>query len=383
MPYMILDEVENGQMLSTTWYEQCNDQSRRLNFFTGLSRIMLSVSRHTFPRIGSLTIDHDGVISLSNRPLECGLHQLENDGVPSQMPRDLTYHTADTYYSDLLNCHDQRIRHVANSVNDVQDGQLQLGVLALMRAVSHHFVSRELRSGPFVLMLTDAHQSNVFVDDDWNITSLIDLEWACVRPLEMLHPPHWLSNKCVDELMGEELVAYDNLRQEFMTVFEQEELAQNHTFDVSRTQTMSNGWRIGNFWYFHALDSFVGMCNLFSYHIQPRFATDGFVVKESSSRSVSNYWTQDSTPFIAAKVVERQTYQNQLRKFFEKTLKERALERAAKQEVDKREESDSIGRLDSVEEKDSFEQQSCVEGKDGVEEQDKVEEKNSAESVVE
>jgi hypothetical protein len=32
------------------------------------------------------------------------------------------------------------------------------------------------RHGPFPLQLTDLHASNIFVDEDWNITCLIDLE---------------------------------------------------------------------------------------------------------------------------------------------------------------------------------------------------------------
>jgi len=251
---MILNIVEDGKMLSCTWEELSHDQYLRSNLFTGLARTMLSLSRESLPRIRSLTIDGDGVVSLTNRPLGCPLQRMENDGASSEIPRDLTYSTADTYYSDILSCHSQRIRYVPNSINDTDDGQLQLGILALMRSVSAHFTDCNLRGGPFVLMLIDTHQSNIFVDIDWNITAIIDLEWACVRPLEMLQPPSWLSGKDVDELTSERLATYDTLRQEFMRAFEREEMSYMHDFQrkicsvgyvlmlVSRSQ---QGWGHG------------------------------------------------------------------------------------------------------------------------------------------
>lgn len=49
-------------------------------------------------------------------------------------------------------------------------------------------------------MLTDLHQSNIFVDDNWRITYLVDLEWAYSRPVEIAEPLYWLTNKGVDKI---------------------------------------------------------------------------------------------------------------------------------------------------------------------------------------
>lgn len=35
--------------------------------------------------------------------------------------------------------------------------------------------------------LTDLHQSNIFVDNDWHITAIVDLEWACSRPIKAVN----------------------------------------------------------------------------------------------------------------------------------------------------------------------------------------------------
>jgi hypothetical protein len=58
--YLIVNCVKEGEMLSESWDSLCYDQNRRANLFTGLARIMLSLARVHFPRIGSLTIDNYG-----------------------------------------------------------------------------------------------------------------------------------------------------------------------------------------------------------------------------------------------------------------------------------------------------------------------------------
>lgn len=105
------------------------------------------------------------------------------------------------YFSDLLSCHDSRIQAQANSIRDHLDGEAQLSVLADTRALIPYFTSPEHRYGSFVFTLTDLHPNNIFVDANWHIKCLIDLEWSCVRPLEMtLLPPVWFAGRKVDEL---------------------------------------------------------------------------------------------------------------------------------------------------------------------------------------
>jgi hypothetical protein len=83
-----------------------------------------------------------------------------------------------------------------------------------MQATFPLVFDRNLRRGPFVFFLTHLHQSNIFVDDDWHITSLVDLEWACSLPVEMVQPPHWLAReRAFDCIVSEE---YDPFRREFM-----------------------------------------------------------------------------------------------------------------------------------------------------------------------
>lgn len=120
--------------------------------------------------------------------------------------------------------HDSRLRHQPNAVNNVQDCRCQMSALAAMRTIAPLFFRRDFHRGPFVFTLTDLHQSNIFVDDAWRITCLVDLEGACCRAVQMVEPPHWLTNKGVDEIGVEE---YDKLRTELLIIMNAEETEQS------------------------------------------------------------------------------------------------------------------------------------------------------------
>jgi Phosphotransferase enzyme family len=127
-----------------------------------------------------------------------------------------------------------------NSIHDTEDGQRQLSALTTMRALLRHFTDRNLRNEPFILMLTDLHQSNLFVDSDWHITAIIDLEWASILPIEMQHPPYWLTGLSIDKLLGKDLEAFTSVHAEFMAIFEKEE--RSFTKDgIVHTQIMRKG----------------------------------------------------------------------------------------------------------------------------------------------
>ncbi|KAL4865558.1 hypothetical protein BDV12DRAFT_210982 [Aspergillus spectabilis] len=136
------------------------------------------------------------------------------------------------------------------------DGQAQLSVLTTMQALLPHFTSRKFQHGPFLLSLADLHQSNIL--SKWNITSLVDLD-----------------GRAVDQLQGEHLDTFNEVLNNFMDMFKEEErtclMNGNSTFNL--THTMKSGWVAGKSWYFHAPDSPKGLYNILLDHIQPRFTT--------------------------------------------------------------------------------------------------------------
>lgn len=303
-------------MLSNTWLQSHNNVDLRRNLFRGLSRIMLSLSRIPLPRIGSFTIDRNGYLVLNNRPLTMELHELENEYIPTDLPREYTYSTIESYVADILATHDNRLRYQPNAVNNVQDCGYQMSALAAMRTAMPLFYSRHLRRGPFAFMLTDLHQSNIFVDDKWNITCLVDLEWACSRPIEMMEPPYWLTNKGVDEIDAGE---YDKYRRELMAAMVSEEMNNIHLNGSETTaprlsDVMEHAWVTGTFWFSLALSSPTGLFRVFYEHIQPLLSTHK---SHDIGEIMPFYWGRNAGKFVADKLQDKKTYDNRLQEAFE------------------------------------------------------------------
>lgn len=69
---------------------------------------------------------------------------------------------------------------------------------------------------------------SIFVDEQYRITALIDLEWTCSLPLEMLQPPFWVSGHIQDNFVGGTEKAITNekafilVSREFLDIFGQE-----------------------------------------------------------------------------------------------------------------------------------------------------------------
>jgi hypothetical protein len=105
----------------------------------------------------------------------------------------------------MLTLHENSFLSNPNAVYDDDDCRGQMAARALLRMLSHYYIERKRCNGPFYLQFTDLHASNIFVDEQWNITCLMDLEWVCVLPAEMLAVPYWLSGHGIDEIMDNNL----------------------------------------------------------------------------------------------------------------------------------------------------------------------------------
>ncbi|KAJ5986545.1 hypothetical protein N7451_010910 [Penicillium sp. IBT 35674x] len=176
----------------------------------------------------------------------------------------------------------------------------------------------EQRVDFFVSLLTDLHPSNIFVDKDWNVKSIIDLEWACSLPAETFRPPYWLTGRSIDDLAGENFEVFGEAYKEFVDVFEEEEKTVRPINDTNsyRTTIMKSSWQTGQFWYFHALDSPKGLFNLFGQHIYPVFTRSHQVVPDFS-RVVSDFWAPDVEEVISTKLRDKEEYEKSLYQLFD------------------------------------------------------------------
>ncbi|KAH8707879.1 hypothetical protein HC256_010040 [Beauveria bassiana] len=262
------------------------------------------------PRIGALRLQDDDTSALNNRPLNLYMHMLENEGVSSGIPRGRMHAEVDGYLSDLLSLQDAKLRGQPNAIFDVEDGQRQLAACAGMRAVMHHFVDPGTRDGPFYLTLNDLIQSNIFVDEQWNVTSIIDLEWTHTLPAEMQSPPYWLTSKSVDGFYEQkDREEFDEAVKEYLTVYEEEEVRRGGSGRQAEVQRRA--WDSGSFWFFRAATVPKAMYNLFNWHIQPLF-NEAHPDQSVFDEVFFFYWGRGASEFVDDKMRERKEYVQQL-----------------------------------------------------------------------
>ncbi|PGG97357.1 hypothetical protein AJ79_09228 [Helicocarpus griseus UAMH5409] len=311
--YLLIEYINKSDatMLSSSWEAMRHNKHLRTNLFKGLSRILLNVAKVPVPRIGSYIIDDNGFVVLANRPLSMEIHELESQHIPVNIPRDKTYSSVDSYVIDTLAFHDNRLIHQPNALNDPEDGAYQAAALAAMRTVAMQFFKHGLRCGPFVYVLNDLHQSNILVDEEWNIKYLIDLEWACSRPIEMLHPPHWLTSQAVDMI---DVNLFTSVHQEFTSIMQQEESDIYKDTTISLSDVMNQGWESKTFWYALALTSPTGIFAIFFDRIRPMFAK----YKESAFiEMMHRYWISDVGSFLEKKMEDKAAYDLRLQEEFD------------------------------------------------------------------
>jgi hypothetical protein len=224
----------------------------------------------------------------------------------------LTYTSGDSFTKDLLSYQDLRLRHQPNAILGKGDGIFQLSALTALRALFPKFYNQTSRNDPFVLTLPDLHQSNIFVDDNWNVVSVIDLEFAPVQPLQMVGVPHWLSGKSIDELIGPELDEYQVLYDTFVSILREEETAkqQGHSF----SERLKEDWHSGRMWYNAALKSSNGFPIIFEQSLQPRYYPS--FEPDAEGVTLMRLWGEDCEEFIAGKLRDKAKYVERIRAIF-------------------------------------------------------------------
>ena len=117
---------------------------------------------------------------------------------------DRTYSTVERFIFEMFAFHDKYFLSNRSAAEGTHECHFHMTVMALLRTISHHFMQQQFRDGPFFLQPTDFHQSNIFVDADWNVTGFVDLEWVCALPIEVISIPYWFTGYEIDELDSKE-----------------------------------------------------------------------------------------------------------------------------------------------------------------------------------
>lgn len=317
--YSILEYLgpETGQMLSLTWSEYENDAARRARLYRGMARIMLSLARIPQPLIGAYRFNADATVTLTNRPLTCAAMIMENNAAPRTIQSQQTYQSVESFTSDMLTLHDNYLLHQPHAVRNEDDAHERFTIRTLLRAVSHHFILPRWRNGPYLLQLTDFHQSNIFVDRDWNVTGMIDLEWICSLPVEMLAVPYWLTSCSIDNIIGKQYDRFDQARQDFLAAMDEEAQAPGikpmHGIQIARS--MRESWLSKGVWFWSCLRSLNGWLFVFEDHVLPKFSANNNLV--SCLRQASSLWREDVDSTVRDKVDDEAKFKRELQVLFE------------------------------------------------------------------
>lgn len=246
-PFIIMEHIDHDQTLS----HALNDPSRgireghrldpniseeKLEFlYRQMATIVLQLSTLTFPRIGSLVEDGNGLISVEGRPLIQNINSLvDHARVPPCVLPSTTHATANEWYSALADMHlAQLVFQHNDAVEDEDDARDKYVARQLFRKLAADGrLAAGLRGnsepdGTFRLWSEDLRPSNVLVDRDLRVVAVVDWEFAYVAPSQFtFDPPWWL-------LLGEPdwweggykmwMEAYEPRLETFLRVLEDEE----------------------------------------------------------------------------------------------------------------------------------------------------------------
>ncbi|KAM3541973.1 hypothetical protein ARSEF1564_005142 [Beauveria bassiana] len=316
--YLIIEMIttDRGIMLSESWPEKRSD-ARLHNLQKDMARIMVSMARHRLPCIGTFRMDSGGFLRLDNRPISVDSTIYENEGLPPVMSRNTTFTTVQDFINSQILAFEPRFLEQPNAINSREDAWHQMTGFAGARLTLPQLLQEDLNNGPFIFALSDIHRSNIFVDENWNITAIIDLEFACSWPIEFLQTPYWLECDFIEHVLPTEFLARNT---EFIKHVKQAE--ELHQYGNSGTESLSSIMQRssdeGGFWVPLALAHPVSFTQIFYERILKRYF--GFLAedfeKAQSFIFCSRLFRRNIPTLLDRKLDDRQKYLDALAEAF-------------------------------------------------------------------
>lgn len=294
-----------------------SDSSKKQNLLRGISKITLALARTSHARIGSLRFNDDTFSTLETRPLFCANSILESEGVPRVVNR--TYETERAFIEDMLRFREEAFRTQPNAVYDEEDCRLQMYHMVVLRAVHTLLVDYKFQ-GPYVLQLTDFHAGNIFVDEEWNITGIIDLEFICALPPSMMNVPYWLSVKAIDNIR-ENMAVVAKVHETYMNIFREEERHCTHEHDLQLSLSIQGAWESGACWLYGCITSIDGTPYFVEEHICEELGIRLSLDEEKRfAILMSHLWSRDSENIVRQKLHDKAEYDKAIVQHFSQEL---------------------------------------------------------------
>ncbi|RYC77892.1 hypothetical protein BFJ63_vAg19234 [Fusarium oxysporum f. sp. narcissi] len=182
--FLILDFV-SGQPLDLQALRD-DTLSRRKHFYAQLIEVMAQLRTLEFTKSGSLMPGHEAVPVVDN-VLSIPLNEFQVD---SNQARSLPMaHSAREFALNQLNLMREEYRLPRS---ELSRETVEMEIFALNHLKQ---LTQELADAPncFVLSHSDLRPTNIIVDDDLNITSILDWEWTHTVPRQFFMPPSWIT----------------------------------------------------------------------------------------------------------------------------------------------------------------------------------------------
>lgn len=256
-------------MLSESWAEK-RDDARLHNLQRDIARIIVSLAQHPLPRIGTFSMDNGGYLRLDNRPISVESTIHENEGLTPMLSRNMTFSNVKDFIFSQISTFEARFLEQPNAIVDRGDALYQMAGLTAARIALPQLLRDDLQNGPFVFSLRDLHRSNIFVDGNWNVTAIIDLEFASSWPAEFMQTPHWLEYEFINDVTP---AGFQARHTEFMEHIRRAEELQKHEKlgTESLSSIMQRSWDEGTFWVPLALRDPVSFAELFYQRILKKY----------------------------------------------------------------------------------------------------------------
>jgi hypothetical protein len=183
------------------------DPTLRSHLYTQLADIFIQLRHCEFPHIGSLTLDpadDQTPIFARNRPLSIDINDHEVGGLnaASIIGPNRIFTTAIDYIYIQTQLVFNQFEKQQNSIYYESDARYHLYGLHQFRSMLMGWLKREYNEGPFILKHGDFRRSNILVDQDMNITAVLDWEWSRTVPVQMFVPPTWLTGSDIHGVLG-------------------------------------------------------------------------------------------------------------------------------------------------------------------------------------
>ncbi|TVY38041.1 hypothetical protein LSUB1_G005273 [Lachnellula subtilissima] len=314
-PYIIIEHVQNKSTLShalttpgidrsiTHALDPNISQDTLEDLYFRVANIILKLSHHKFPRIGSLLEADDGSFSVGGRPITQNINDmLQLANIPSALlsPEYKTFQSSDEYYMNLARGHlvqlvfqqndlvksadDCRNKYVARQLFRQLAEQGRLSIFGFAednwsaQAKTQTLKHLPAPSNSFRLYGDDFRPGNMLINDTNEVVSVIDWEFTYTAPAQfILDPPWWLlldTPEMWDAGIDDWVKNYELRLETWLSAIKKAEErsgSKSKSMEFPLSAYMRESWETGRFWLTYAARKSWAFDTVFWKYLDERF----------------------------------------------------------------------------------------------------------------